>query len=302
MSNQPSGINTALERVRQFSSAVTDCAERENAIESDLRLRTARAKRVYEEALSDLDTLHKGKLAEAQSNLHNDTERANDLYKNRESRIERAYSNALNQSSDSLETERGRKISAVQAKTLEAKRKKENELSEAKKTQTEIDNILSNHINEFKSLRKRILASFRGFPFLCRKLKNQTVNKDNNNSYQDEALDLPKICKDIGETINSAKKDLAGFESNIIPKIFRFLPLQWRALRHAVIHDVQRPDPYLRDDGRAELRPRQFLHAGRLLCLYRWPRHRFLDRVADCPHPGGRPWRPGRALRAPARP
>ena len=227
MSNQPSGINTALERVRQFSSAVTDCAEREIAIESDLRLRTARAKRVYEEALSDLDTLHKGKLAEAQSNLHNHTERANAIHESRKARIEEAYSNALSKSSDSLETERGRKISEVQAKTLEAKRKKENELSEAKKTQTEIDNILSNHINEFKSLRKRILASFRGFPFLCRKLKNQTVNKDNNNSYQDEALDLPKICKDIGETINSAKKDLAGFESNIIPKIFRFLPLQW---------------------------------------------------------------------------
>ena len=138
MSNKPSGINTTLEMIRRFSSTVIDCAESENAIESNFRLRTARAKREYEEGLSDLDALHQGNLAEAQSILHNHTERANTLYNNRQSRIEEAHSNALSQSSNTLENERGRKISAVQAKTLKAKRKNENELSEAKKLQYEI--------------------------------------------------------------------------------------------------------------------------------------------------------------------
>ena len=49
MSNKPSRINTTLEMIRRFSSTVIDCAERENAIESNFRLRTARAKREYEE-------------------------------------------------------------------------------------------------------------------------------------------------------------------------------------------------------------------------------------------------------------
>jgi len=225
VSNKPSGINTTLEIVSRFSAAVTDCAERENSLESNFRLRTARAKRVYEEELADLDASYKGKLAEAQSKLHNDTERTNALHKSRESHIERAYSNALNQSSDSLETERGRKISEVQAKTLEAKRKKENELSEAKKVQAETDSILSNHIHEFKYLKKRILASFRGFPILCKKLKTQTPDQDNDN----EVLDLPGICTDIEKTISAAKEDLKDFNSNLIPKIFRFFPLQWLA-------------------------------------------------------------------------
>ena len=143
MSNKPSGINTTLEIIRRFSSTVIDCAERENLIESNYRLRTARAKREYEEGLSDLDALNQGNLAEAQSILHNHTERAKDLYNKRESRIEKAHSNALNKSSDTLETERGRKISEVQAKTLKAKRENENELSEAKKIQVEIDNVLA---------------------------------------------------------------------------------------------------------------------------------------------------------------
>ncbi|MEO1859470.1 MAG: hypothetical protein ABGZ19_06215, partial [Verrucomicrobiales bacterium] len=70
MSNKPSGINTTLKIIRRFSSAVIDCADRENSIENNYRLRTARAKREYEEGRSDLDALHQGSLAEAQSILH----------------------------------------------------------------------------------------------------------------------------------------------------------------------------------------------------------------------------------------
>ena len=225
MSNKPSGINTTLEMIRRFSSTVIDCAERENAIESNFRLRTARAKREYEEGLSDLDALHQGNLAEAQSILHNHTERAKTLYNNRQSRIEEAHSNALSQSSNTLENERGRKISAVQAKTLKAKRKNENELSEAKKLQNEIGNVLGKHIDEFKDLRKSILVSFRGFPLLSRKLKKQTLEQNDN---QHEASpNLPSICKDIEKTINRTREDLQDFDSNLIPKVFRFIPLQW---------------------------------------------------------------------------
>ena len=232
MSNKPSGINTTLEMIRRFSSTVIDCAESENAIESNFRLRTARAKREYEEGLSDLDALHQGNLAEAQSILHNHTERAKTLYNNRQSRIEEAYSNALSQSSNTLENERGRKISAVQAKTLEAKRKNENELSEAKKLQNEISNILGNHIREFKDLRKSILTSFRGFPLLSRKFKKQAPEQDDNQN--ESAPDLPNICKDIEKTINRTREDLQDFDSNLIPKVFRFIPLQWLALIAAI--------------------------------------------------------------------
>mgnify|MGYP003979528231 FL=1 len=150
MSNKPSGTNTTLEIVRRFSSTVIDCAESEDSIESNYRLRTARAKREYEEGLSGLEASHQGSLAEAQSVLHNRTERAKDLYNQRGSRIEEAHSNALNKSNTSLETERGRKISEVQAKTLEAKRKNETALSQAKKIQTEIDIVLQKHVQEFK--------------------------------------------------------------------------------------------------------------------------------------------------------
>jgi len=125
-SNRPSGINNTLEIIRRFSSTVSGCAERENSIESDVRLRTARAKRECEEQISDLEASHQGNLAKAQSIFHNQSEGAKDFYRDRELRIEGAYSNALTQTSDTLETERGRKISEVQAKTLEAKRKNEN--------------------------------------------------------------------------------------------------------------------------------------------------------------------------------
>ncbi|MDE0570296.1 MAG: hypothetical protein OSB44_06405 [Verrucomicrobiales bacterium] len=178
MSNKPSGINATLEIIRRFSSAVIDCADRENSIESNYRLKTARAKREYEEGLSDLDALHQGSLAEAQSILHNHTERGKGLYNNRESRIEEAYSNALTQSSDTLKTERGRKISEVQGKALEAKRKNESALSEAKKIQIEIDNVSKKHVHEFKYLKNKVLSSFRGFPLLSRKLKKQILNQD----------------------------------------------------------------------------------------------------------------------------
>jgi len=227
VSNKPSGINTTLKIIRRFSSAVIDCADRENSIENNYRLRTARAKREYEEGRSDLDALHQGSLAEAQSILHNHTERAKALYNNRESRIEEAYSNALNQSSDTLETQRGRKISEVQAKTLEAKRKNESALSEAKETQVRIDNVSKKHVHEFKYLKNKVLSSFRGFPLLSRKLKKQILNQKDRQ--QNEAPDLPRICTDIEKTIKSTSEDLKDFDSNLIPKIFRFIPLQWLA-------------------------------------------------------------------------
>ena len=227
MSNRPSGINNTLEIIRRFSSTVSGCAERENSIESDVRLRTARAKREYEEQISDLEASHQGNLAKAQSIFHNQSEGAKDFYRDRELRIEGAYSNALTQTSDTLETERGRKISEVQAKTLEAKRKNENALSEAKTLQAEIINILEKHIHEFKHLKKTILSSFRGFPLLARKLKKQIHNQ--NNSFPDEASDLPKICADIEHKINSTREDLKEFDSNLIPKVFKFIPLQWLA-------------------------------------------------------------------------
>ena len=40
-------------------------------------------------------------------------------------------------------------------------------------------------------------------------------------------------------------------------------------LRHAAVHAGERPDADLQHDGRAELRPCQHLHAGRLLRLSR---------------------------------
>ncbi|MEC7357650.1 MAG: FtsK/SpoIIIE domain-containing protein [Verrucomicrobiota bacterium] len=227
MSNNPSGTNTTLEIVRRFSSTVIDCAEREDSIESNYRLRTARAKREYEEGLSDLEASHQGSLAEAQSVLHNRRERAKDRYNKRGSRIEEAHSNALNKSNTTLETERGRKISEVQAKTLEAKRKNETALSEAKKIQTEIDTVLEHHVHEFKLLRKKALASFRGFPLVSRKLKKEIPDQGHNK--KKEAPDLPRICTNIEKIIKSTNEKLKEFDSNLIPKVFRFLPLQWLA-------------------------------------------------------------------------
>src|SRR6266852_3084688 len=67
----------------------------------------------------------------------------------------------------------------------------------------------------------------------------------------------------------------------------------------AAVHAVQRPDPDLQHDGHPQLRPRQLLHAGRVLRVPDQHEDRILARSADRAGPGGDRGRADRAVRHP---
>ena len=71
MSERPSGVHATLEMIRRLKATITDCISREENVESNYRLKTARAKREHEEASSIIDTNLQNILAEEQSSLHN---------------------------------------------------------------------------------------------------------------------------------------------------------------------------------------------------------------------------------------
>ena len=95
MSDSPSGISETIKMISSLESVIKETVEQEEAIQSQYRLVSARARREHDESLESIDSDYKNSLAEIQSKFHRINSDTEDFYKQRNKWIERAYSHSI---------------------------------------------------------------------------------------------------------------------------------------------------------------------------------------------------------------
>ena len=233
MSKQLSGIHSTLDTVKLLQKSVGEAVAREEEIERVHRLECARAKREHEERIACLDAEHDTLLAEAQSTLHHASKTAEAKHHRRSQWIENAASKARTKITETVEGQKGSRISKVQAQTLKAKRKKETDLTDSRKAIAALEDNLLAHKQVYLKMHALALASFRGFPLLYLKIKNAA---------KQQGIDAPagKLTPEEFETavasatpfkfeelLLSLKEKITNFGHKSLPRICRYLPLQF---------------------------------------------------------------------------
>ena len=120
---------------------------------------------------------HETQLASAKSSLHHSTKQKEANYQRRQQWIENAAANAHRQITESVEGQKGSRISQVQAQTLKAKRQFESDLARCRKSIASLEDKLLECKQLYRKLHSLALACFRGFPILYLKVKNSAKKK-----------------------------------------------------------------------------------------------------------------------------
>ncbi|MFP6872243.1 MAG: FtsK/SpoIIIE domain-containing protein [Verrucomicrobiales bacterium] len=235
MNNPPSGVHTTLDTVHRLKAAVTDAIASEEEIERIHRLECARANREHEETVARLDSENENLLAGEQSLLHNASNAAQTKRQRRSEWIECAGGNARKKITETVEGQKGSRISQVQVQTLQAKRQHDANLTDTKNALAALEDKLLGNKQLYRKLHALSLASFRGFPLLCRSIKKSGKLQE-----QDPAGDIltPEefetsikngVAFKFENHLLSVKDQLAAFGHKPLPKLFRYLPLQFLA-------------------------------------------------------------------------
>jgi len=223
VSDSPSGISETIKMISSLESVIKETVEQEEAIQSQYRLVSARARREHDESLESIDSDYKNSLAEIQSKFHRINSDTEDFYKQRNKWIERAYSHSIERLNKNYEAKKNKSISEIQFKTLTFKRNHEDRISEIHQHQASVESILEKVSVENKSLNLRINRIFRGYPLIRRKL-----NKKSQKIYNcPEKQDIISSSEELKDSIYKTSEALDKFENSKIPKFLRCTPLHW---------------------------------------------------------------------------
>ncbi|MCP4849246.1 MAG: ATP-binding protein [Verrucomicrobiaceae bacterium] len=233
MSKNLPAIHSSLDTVKLLRKAVSDAIAQEEEVERLHRLERARSKREHDERIASLDAEHDTMLAEAQSTLHHASKSAEAKHQRRSQWIQTAANNARTQVTEAVAGQKGSRISKVQAQTLKAKRQHETDLSDARKAIAALEGNLLAHKQVYQKLQALALASFRGFPLLYLKIKKagkQQEPDDSSGGLTQEEFETSvesSIPLKFEDLLLSLKKKIADYGDKPLPRIFRYLPLQF---------------------------------------------------------------------------
>ena len=233
MNKNISDIHSTLDTVKRLKRVVTEAVAREEEIEKDYRIECARAKREFDERTADIDADHETQLAGAKSALHHSTKKKEANYQRRQQWIENSAANAHRLITDAVEGQKGNRISQVQAQTLKAKRQFEADLSSCRKSIASLEDKLLECKKLYRKLHSLALACFRGFPILYLKVKNSAKNKQSTDLTA--ALTTEEFATSIEyeapfkfeKLLSVLNEQLSEFSQRPLPKIFRYIPLQF---------------------------------------------------------------------------
>ena len=233
MNKNLSDIHSTLDTVKRLKTAVAEAVSREEEIEKDYRIGCARAKREHEERIAGIEADHSTRLAAAQSALHHCSQTAEANYQRRNQWIENAAGNAHRQVTEAVEGQKGSRISQVQAQTLKSKRQCETDLSDSRKAIASLENNLLAHKKAYRKLNTLALACFRGFPLLYLRIKN--TGKQQGEVDPADALTPEEFETSVEyetpfkfeKLLSALKEQISGFSQKPLPKIFRYIPLQF---------------------------------------------------------------------------
>ena len=233
MNKNISDIHSTLDTVRRLKQVVTEAIAREEEIEKDYRIECARAKREHDDRTAGIKADHETQLASAKSSLHHSTKQKEANYQRRQQWIANAAANAHRQITESVEGQKGSRISQVQAQTLKAKRQFEADLARCRTSLASLEDKLLECKKLYRKLHTLALACFRGFPLLYLKVKNSAKKK--NTADLTNALTTEEFATSIEyeapfkfeKLLSILKEQLSDFSQRPIPKLFRYIPLHF---------------------------------------------------------------------------
>lgn len=217
--------STTLDLVRRLKEAIADAKTREEKIESDYRLVVARAKRECDEALVVVDADRDNQLAAEQSAYFLNKEATEAKHLRREQWIAAAFTRSESRLVSSIKGAKTKEISHVQTQTLDAKRRCEADLSEVEAQAAALTDQLRNDKSRFLKLREQARAALRGFPMMARPISAKAPPSDATPA--ETTPDVLQLREDLNTQLDDISSEVEQLNQQALPKLFRFLPLQW---------------------------------------------------------------------------
>ncbi len=218
--NSQSGVSQTLALLEALKNAVRDFAAREERLNADFNARTAAATKLADDAaiersrkLAENAVDEDTRFAEAKARL----EAAAD---HRKARISRAQAAVRRELTEQIGTRSGQLKERVQIKSREAEQNRDEALAEAGATVESFRQKSGDAAGRLNVLTHSVRAAFRGYGGFRRLLSPKRQWPE-----PDLSPDEDKLFAQFEDLEKRLGDDLAKFKQNLLPQIFRYLPV-----------------------------------------------------------------------------
>jgi len=218
--NTHPGVSETLALLEALKNAARDFAAREEKLNADFHARTAAAAKLADDAaversrkLAENAVDEDSRFAEAKARLQAEADR-------RKARISRAQAAVRRELTEQIGTRSGQLKERVKTKSREAEQNRDNALAEAGTAVEGFRQKTADAAERLNALTQSVHAAFRGYGSFRRLLSPKREWPDPDLSPDENILfaRFEDLEKRLGD-------DLTRFKKNLLPVIFRFLPL-----------------------------------------------------------------------------
>jgi hypothetical protein len=218
--NKNPGVNEMLAQLEALKNAVEDFAAREEKLNQDFETRSAAGLSAFESAKLEQQARQAETLAAAEAEFEGEKKRRHARFDGRKARIDQAHSALSQRVLEEGSEQEGQLKQRIRSSSTQAEQQRDAELANAATVFEGLQQELNEYEMEFARLERSARWAFRGygkFRRLLRRYKRQAE--------PDLSQDKIQLVEEFQRLMSKTREDLARFRQNLLPCIFRFLPI-----------------------------------------------------------------------------
>jgi DNA segregation ATPase FtsK/SpoIIIE, S-DNA-T family len=218
--NRNPGVSEMLALLDALKGAVEDFAAREEKLNHDFQTRSAAELDAFESAKLEQQSKHAEALAAAEAALEAERNRCQARFEKRKVQINRAHSSMNQRVLKEGSSREGELKHRIRQNSTEAERRRDNDLANATATFESFQQKISESNADFSRLEQGARRAFRGYGMFRRLLRRHQQQAE-----PDLSQDENRLFEEFRRSESKSRDDLARFQKNLLPWIFRFLPV-----------------------------------------------------------------------------
>jgi ABC-type multidrug transport system fused ATPase/permease subunit len=203
-----------------LKNAVEDFAAREEKLNQDYETRAAAEHNAFESAKLERQNKQAADLAALETALEEEKRQWHARFDRRKDRINRAHSALSQQVLDEGSEQEGALKQRIRRNSTEAERRRDADLANAAMAFESFQQKLNETDAEYARLERSARRAFRGYGQFRRQLRRYQRQSE-----RDVSGNENQSLEEFGRLASRTREDLARFRKNLIPWIFRFLPV-----------------------------------------------------------------------------
>jgi S-DNA-T family DNA segregation ATPase FtsK/SpoIIIE len=218
--NKNPGVKEMLALLDALKNAVEDFAAREEKLNQDFETRSAAGLNAFESAKLEQQAKQAEALAAAEAAFEEEKKQRHTRFDRRKNLIDRAHSALSQQALEEGSEQEGELKQRIRKNSTQAEEQRDAELANATAAFEGLQQKLNENEVEFARLERSARWAFRGYGRFRRLLRRHKRQPE-----PDLSLDQNQLLDEFQRLVSRTREDLARFRKNLLPWIFRFLPI-----------------------------------------------------------------------------